>query len=113
MPTVAERLLSKVSARRPGTLSPDFEPHLLPGSYPGPGHANRAPRRQTAGMTELEGEKLLAELGRARALLEAVERRARTYLVQHGVLDQTRRDLESLVRETLAGQPSEPRVTPR
>jgi len=53
-------------------------------------------RRET-----LEVEALLADLDRAREVFEAAERRARTYLVRRGVLDQTCRDLPSLLRECL------------
>ena len=44
-------------------------------------------------------EALLRELEQARALLDAAERRARTYLVDRGVLDQTSRGLSVLLRE--------------
>jgi alkanesulfonate monooxygenase SsuD/methylene tetrahydromethanopterin reductase-like flavin-dependent oxidoreductase (luciferase family) len=47
----------------------------------------------------LEVDELLADLDRAREMFEAAERRARTYLVRRGVIDQTDRDLRSLLRE--------------
>ena len=46
-----------------------------------------------------DSEALLRELEQARALLDAAERRARTYLVDRGVLDQTSRGLSVLLRE--------------
>ena len=60
-------------------------------------------RRRTGGTTTrretVEVDVLLAELDRAREMFEAAERRARTYLVSRGVIDQTNRDLTSLLRE--------------
>ena len=53
-------------------------------------------RRET-----LEVDALLADLDRAREMFEAAERRARTYLVRRGVIDQTCGDLASLLRECL------------
>jgi hypothetical protein len=50
---------------------------------------------------KLEAEVLLTDLDRARELFQAAERRARTYLVRRGVIDQTHRDLTSLLRECL------------
>jgi len=52
----------------------------------------------------LEVETLLADVDQARAALAAAERRARTYLVRHGKIDQIRGDLASLLRDTL-GEP--------
>lgn len=46
-----------------------------------------------------EVEALLRELEQARAEFNAAERRARTYLVHRGVLDQTSRGLSVLLRE--------------
>ena len=57
--------------------------------------------RRAAGMPTrretLEVDALLADLDRAREMFEAAERRARTYLVSRGVVDQTDRDLTSLL----------------
>jgi hypothetical protein len=44
-------------------------------------------------------EQLLHELEEARAHFSAAERRARTYLVDRGLLDQTSRGLSVLLRE--------------
>jgi hypothetical protein len=64
---------------------------------------NKNRRRQAGGMPTrhetLEVDELLADLDRAREMFEAAERRARTYLVRRGVIDQTDRDLRSLLRE--------------
>ena len=46
-------------------------------------------------------EDLTAEHGRAQEEYAAAERRARTYLAEHGVLDQTERDLGALLREAV------------
>jgi hypothetical protein len=46
-----------------------------------------------------EADRLLAELARARAQFEAADRRARTYLAERGLLEQTRRDLTAMLRE--------------
>ena len=61
-------------------------------------------RRHPAGGTPTrretrEVDALLADLDRAREMFEAAERRARTYLVSRGVIDQTDRDLTSLLRQ--------------
>jgi hypothetical protein len=65
-------------------------------------------RRQASGTPTLretlEVDALLADLDRAREMFEAAERRARTYLVRRGVIDQTYRDLPSLLRECLPAQ---------
>jgi hypothetical protein len=50
--------------------------------------------------TKASPEELSAELGRTQAEFAAAERRARTYLAEQGVLDQTERDLGALLRET-------------
>jgi alkanesulfonate monooxygenase SsuD/methylene tetrahydromethanopterin reductase-like flavin-dependent oxidoreductase (luciferase family) len=59
--------------------------------------------RQADGMSTrretLEVAALLADLDGARETFEAAERRARTYLVRRGIIDQTDRDLPSLLRE--------------
>jgi hypothetical protein len=52
--------------------------------------------------TKVTVEALLADLDHARELSAAAERRGRTYLAGRGVLDQTKRDLSSLLREALA-----------
>ena len=52
--------------------------------------------------TKVAVEALLADLDHARELSSAAERRGRTYLARRGVLDQTKRDLSSLLREALA-----------
>ena len=69
-------------------------------------------RRRTGGTTTrretVEVDVLLAELDRAREMFEAAERRARTYLVRYGVIDQTDRDLTSLLRECLPAQDADP-----
>jgi hypothetical protein len=44
---------------------------------------------------------LLAELGRTQRELAAAERRARSYLAERGVLDQTTRDVRALLRESV------------
>ena len=49
----------------------------------------------------LEVEALLADLDRGREMFAAADRRARTYLVDRGVIDQTHRDLTLLLRECL------------
>ena len=46
-----------------------------------------------------EVEALQRELEQTRAAFSGAERRARTYLVEHGVLDQTNRGLSVLLRE--------------
>jgi hypothetical protein len=56
---------------------------------------DKAPELQA----EPEAEALVADLDHARELFATAERRARTYLVDHDVLDQTNRDLASLLRE--------------
>ena len=60
-------------------------------------------RRET-----LEVDALIADLDRAREMFAAAERRARTYLVRRGVIDQTYRDLTSLLRECLPAQDADP-----
>jgi hypothetical protein len=55
-----------------------------------------------------EVDALLADLDRARDVFEAAERRARTYLVRRGVIDQTGRDLTSLLRECVPAQDADP-----
>jgi len=70
---------------------------------------NEKKRTRQAGGTPtpretLEVDALLADLDRARKVFEATERRARTYLVRRGVLDQTSRDLTSLLREFVPAQ---------
>jgi hypothetical protein len=60
-------------------------------------------RRET-----LEVDALLADLDRARKVFEAAERRARTYLVRRGVIDQTCRDPKSLLRECVPAQDADP-----
>jgi hypothetical protein len=69
-------------------------------------------RRQASGTPTpsetLEVDALLADLDRARELFEAAERRARTYLVRRGVIDQTYRDLTSLLRECLPPHDADP-----
>ena len=66
---------------------------------------NKKRRRQTGGTPTrretLDVDALLADLDRAREMFEAAERRARTYLVSRGVIDQTDRDHTSLLRECL------------
>jgi hypothetical protein len=74
---------------------------------------NKKERRRQAGGTPtrsetLEVDALLADLDRARELFEAAERRARTYLVRRGVIDQTYRDLTSLLRECLPPHDADP-----
>jgi hypothetical protein len=49
--------------------------------------------------TKARPEELIAELGRAQGEFAAAERRARTYLAAHGVLDQTQHDVRALLRE--------------
>jgi hypothetical protein len=51
---------------------------------------------------------LLADLDRARDVIEAAGRRARTYLVRRGVIDQTCRDLTSLLRDCAPAQDADP-----
>jgi hypothetical protein len=41
-------------------------------------------------------------------VFEAAERRARTYLVRRGVIDQTHRDLTSLLRECVPALDADP-----
>ena len=70
---------------------------------------NKKERRHQAGGTStrreaLEVDALLADLDHARETFEAAERCARTYLVRRGVIDQTYRDLPSLLRECLPAQ---------
>jgi hypothetical protein len=60
-------------------------------------------RRET-----LEVDALLADLDRAREMLASAERRARTYLVRRGVIDQMSRDLTSLLRESVPAQDADP-----
>ena len=64
---------------------------------------NKKRRRQAGGTPTRrdtrEVDALLADLESARDMFEAAERRARTYLVSRGVIDQTNRDLTSLLRE--------------
>ena len=65
---------------------------------------NKKERKRQAGATPtrretLEVDALLADLDRAREMFASAERRARTYLVGRGVIDQTHRDLTSLLRE--------------
>ena len=55
-----------------------------------------------------EVDALLGDLDRAREGFEAAERRARTYLVRRGVIDQTSRDLTSLLREGVPAQDADP-----
>jgi hypothetical protein len=74
---------------------------------------NKKERRRQAGGTPtrretLEVDALLADLDRAREVFEAAERRARTYLVRRGVIDQTCRDLTSLLRECVPAQDADP-----
>jgi hypothetical protein len=74
---------------------------------------NKKERRRQAGATPtrretLEVDALLADLDRAREVFEAAERRARTYLVRRGVIDQTHRDLTSLLRECVPAQDADP-----
>jgi hypothetical protein len=74
---------------------------------------NKKERRRQAGGTPtpretLEVDALLADLDRAREMFEAAERRARTYLVRRGVIDQTYRDLTSLLRQCLHAQDADP-----
>jgi hypothetical protein len=70
-------------------------------------------RRRLAGATPtrretLEVDALLTDLDRAREMFEAAERRARTYLVRRGVIDQTYRDLTSLLRECVPVRDADP-----
>jgi hypothetical protein len=65
---------------------------------------NEKERRRQAGATPARRETpevaaLLADLDRAREMFERAERRARTYLVRRGVIDQTHRALASLLRD--------------
>ena len=74
---------------------------------------NKKERRRQAGGTPtrretLEVDALLADLHRAREMFEAAERRARTYLFGRGVINQTDRDLPSLLRECLPAQDADP-----
>jgi hypothetical protein len=67
-------------------------------------HAGGTPTRRET----LEVDALLADLDRTREMFEAAERRARTYLVRRGVIDQTDRDLTSLLRKCLPAQDADP-----
>jgi hypothetical protein len=74
---------------------------------------NKKERRRQAGGTltrreTLEVDALLTDLDRAREVFEAAERRARTYLVRRGVIDQTGRNLRSLLRECVPAQDADP-----
>jgi hypothetical protein len=74
---------------------------------------NENERRRRAGGTPTrletpEVDALLADLDSAREAFEAAERRARTYLVRRGVLDQTSRDLTSLLRECVPAPDADP-----
>ena len=74
---------------------------------------NKKERRRQAGGTPtrretLEVDALLADLDRGREMFAAAERRARTYLVRRGVIDQTHRDLRSLLRECVHAQDTDP-----
>jgi hypothetical protein len=74
---------------------------------------NKKERRRRAGGTPtrreaLEVDALLADIDRAREVFEGAERRARTYLVRRGVIDQTGRDLTSLLRECVPAQDADP-----
>jgi predicted transcriptional regulator len=62
--------------------------------------------------TTARPDELLAELGRAWEQFAAAERRARTYLAREGVLDQTDREVRSLLRELAASgnSPQSPSV---
>lgn len=51
-----------------------------------------------------EPERLLAQLARARAELQRVELKSRTYLVRRGVLDQTCLDLAVALRQFAVGR---------
>jgi hypothetical protein len=51
---------------------------------------------------ESAAESLLAQLGQARAELQRVELKSRTYLVRRGILDQTRLDLAVALRRIAA-----------
>jgi hypothetical protein len=69
-------------------------------------------RRQSGGTPTrretLEVDALLADLDRGREMFDAAERRARTYLVDRGVINQTDRDLPSLLRECFPAQDADP-----
>ena len=70
---------------------------------------NKKERRRQAGATPTRSEThevdaLLADLDRTREMFETADLRARTYLVDRGVIDQTHRDLRSLLRECLPAQ---------
>jgi hypothetical protein len=74
---------------------------------------NKREQRRQAGGTPtrretLEIDALLADLDRAREMFEAAERHARTHLVRRGVIDQTCRDLTSLLRECVPAQDADP-----
>ena len=74
---------------------------------------NKQERRHQDGGTPtrreaLEVDALLADLDRAREVFEAAERRARKYLVRRAVIDQTGRDLTSLLRECVRAQDADP-----
>lgn len=71
------------------------------GTLEGSGRAGAAPERPAT----QEVEALLADLDHARDALAAAERRARTYLARRGVLDQTKGDLASMLREVLDEAP--------
>ena len=51
-----------------------------------------------------EPERLLAQLGQARAEFERAERKSRTYLARRGILDQTRLDLAVALKRIAAGR---------
>jgi hypothetical protein len=74
---------------------------------------NKREQRRQAGGTPtrretLEIDALLADLDRAREMFEAAERHARAHLVRRGVIDQTCRDLTSLLRECVPAQDADP-----
>ena len=74
---------------------------------------NKKERRREAGATPtrretLEVDALIADLDRAREMFEAAERRARTYLARRGIIDQTRRDLTSLLHECIPAEDADP-----
>ena len=95
--TAAKRFLHALSPTDIGCYSTDV---------------NKKERRRQAGeptrRETLEVDALLADLDRARGVFEAAERRARTYLVRRGVIDQTCRDLTSLLRECVPAQDADP-----
>jgi hypothetical protein len=53
-----------------------------------------------------EPDALLAELEQARAQFQAAERRSRTYLASHGMLDQTHVDVTAALRCIASGRRS-------